>query len=68
MCTGCLDIVAEAWELSAHPDDDYALENENQYWKNEMWYVVDSKPDAGLYVGFNRDVDKDEVRRRVHDY
>lgn len=53
--------------IQVHPDDDYALERENQYGKNEMWYVVDSKPGAGLYVGFNRDVDRDEVSRRVQD-
>lgn len=53
--------------IQVHPDDDYALEKENQYGKNEMWYVVDSKPDSGLYVGFNRDVDSDEVRRRVQE-
>lgn len=51
--------------IQVHPDDDYALERENQYGKNEMWYVVDSKPGSGLYVGFNRTVNRDEVRRRV---
>lgn len=48
-----------------HPNDDYALEYENQYGKNEMWYVVDAKEDSALYVGFNRNVDKDEVGRSV---
>lgn len=51
--------------IQVHPDDDYALEHENQYGKNEMWYVVDSKPGAGLYVGFKRDVSREEVRERV---
>lgn len=51
--------------IQVHPDDDYALEQENQYGKNEMWYVVDSKPGSGLYVGFNRDVSREEVRERV---
>lgn len=51
--------------IQVHPDDDYALENENQYGKNEMWYVVDSKPGSGLYVGFNRDVSREEIRARV---
>ena len=32
-----------------------------------MWYVVDAKPGSGLYVGFNRDVDKEEVKRRLKD-
>jgi len=54
--------------IQVHPDDEYALEHENQYGKNEMWYVVDAKEGAGLYVGFNRDVDKDEVRRRVQNH
>lgn len=53
--------------IQVHPNDDYALEHENQYGKNEMWYVVDAKPGSGLYVGFNRDVDKEEVKRRLKD-
>ena len=53
--------------VQVHPNDDYALENENEYGKNEMWYVIDSEPGAGLYVGFNRDVDREEVEKRVQD-
>ena len=53
--------------VQVHPNDDYALENENEYGKNEMWYVIDSEPGAGLYVGFNRDVDRSEVERRVQE-
>ena len=53
--------------VQVHPYDDYALENENEYGKNEMWYVVDAEPGAGLYIGFNRDVEREEVRRRVTD-
>ena len=53
--------------VQVHPDDDYALENENQYGKNEMWYVIDAESGAGLYVGFNRDVSRDEVERRIAD-
>lgn len=53
--------------IQVHPDDDYALDCENQYGKNEMWYVIDSKPGAGLYVGFNRDVSPEEVSARVHE-
>lgn len=52
--------------VQIHPDDDYALENENEYGKNEMWYVIDSEPGAGLYVGFNRDVSRSEVEERIN--
>jgi mannose-6-phosphate isomerase class I/mannose-1-phosphate guanylyltransferase len=55
----------ENLSIQVHPDDDYALEYENQYGKNEMWYVIDSKPGSGLYVGFNKKVTKEEVRERV---
>lgn len=51
--------------IQVHPDDDYALEKENQYGKNEMWYVIDAEPGAGLYVGFNRDVTRAEVLHRI---
>jgi mannose-1-phosphate guanylyltransferase/mannose-6-phosphate isomerase len=53
--------------VQVHPNDDYALENENEYGKNEMWYVIDSEPGAGLYVGFSRDVSNEEVEKRVAD-
>lgn len=51
--------------VQVHPDDDYALENENEYGKNEMWYVIDSEPGAGLYIGFSKDVERKEVEKRV---
>ncbi len=53
--------------VQVHPDDDYALEHEASYGKNEMWYVMDSVPGAGLYVGFNRDVSREEVEAAVKD-
>lgn len=54
--------------IQVHPNDDYALENENEYGKNEMWYVIDSEPGAGLYVGFNKNVSREEVERKVADH
>lgn len=51
--------------IQVHPDDDYALTNENQYGKNEMWYVMDAMPGAGLYVGFKRDVTPSEVSEAI---
>ena len=53
--------------VQVHPNDDYALEFENEYGKNEMWYVMAAEPGAGLYVGFNRDVTAEEVASRVAD-
>ncbi len=36
----------QSLSIQIHPDDEYALENENEYGKNEMWYVVDCEPNA----------------------
>ncbi len=46
--------------VQVHPSDEYALKNENSYGKTEMWYVAEAEEGAGLYVGFNRDVSKEE--------
>lgn len=51
--------------VQVHPDDEYALSCENQYGKNEMWYVLDCEEGAGIYCGFNRDVTREEVKRRI---
>ena len=51
--------------VQVHPNDDYALEHENEYGKNEMWYVVDAEPGAGLYVGFRKDTSKEEIKQRL---
>ncbi|WP_295084248.1 type I phosphomannose isomerase catalytic subunit [Ruminococcus sp.] len=53
--------------VQVHPDDAYALQHENGYGKTEMWYVIDAEPGAGLYVGFNRDVSREEVAQRIKD-
>lgn len=57
----------QALSVQIHPDDDYALENEGEYGKNEMWYVVDCEPGASLYVGLKAAMTKDEIRRRISD-
>lgn len=57
----------ENLSVQVHPNDEYALVYENEYGKNEMWYVIDAKPGAGLYVGFNRAVSKEEVKHCIED-
>lgn len=57
----------ENLSVQVHPDDDYAMTNEGEYGKNEMWYVISSEEGAGLYVGFRRDVTAEEVIDAVGD-
>ena len=53
--------------IQVHPDDDYALKNEGEYGKTEMWYVVDCEDGAELIYGFNREVTKEEFEQRIKD-
>ena len=51
--------------VQVHPDDAYALENEGEYGKTEMWYVADCTEDAFLYYGFNKDITEEEFSMRI---
>ena len=51
--------------VQVHPDDEYALKNEGEYGKTEMWYVVDCDEGAELIYGFKHAVSKDEFEARI---
>ena len=53
--------------VQVHPSDDYALANEGQFGKTEMWYVVEADEGAGLYMGLERECDSDEFACAVAD-
>lgn len=53
--------------IQVHPDDEYALVHEQEYGKNELWYILEAEENAAVYRGFSRDVSKEEVRRRIED-
>ena len=40
--------------VQVHPGNRYALAEEHQYGKTEMWYVMDAGPNSFLYYGFKR--------------
>ncbi len=52
--------------VQVHPDDEYALANEGEYGKTEMWYVVDCDEDAKLIYGFNQDISRGEFLERIN--
>lgn len=53
--------------LQVHPSDEYALKNENQYGKTEMWYIIDAEEGAFLYYGFDHEISKEEFAKRIED-
>jgi len=47
----------QALSIQIHPDDEYG--------KNEMWYVLDAEPGAYLYCGLSRASSKEEIEERI---
>ena len=51
--------------IQVHPDNDYALKNENDFGKTEMWYIVEAEENAKLIYGFNKDLTKEEFEKAI---
>ncbi len=51
--------------VQVHPSDEYALANEGQFGKTEMWYILDAEEGAGIYYGFERDVTRAEMEEAI---
>lgn len=53
--------------VQVHPDDEYALKNEDSLGKTEMWYVLSAKKNSELIYGFKRNVSPEQVRQAIED-
>jgi mannose-6-phosphate isomerase len=53
--------------VQVHPDDSYALKNENCLGKTEMWYVLAVRKGASLVYGFNQDMDRERIQNALAD-
>lgn len=53
--------------VQVHPDDELAQRKYGQSGKTEMWHVIAAEPGAGLYVGFNQKVTKEQYVQAVED-
>lgn len=58
---------ADYLSVQVHPSDDYALKNEGQFGKTEMWYIVDCDEGAGIYLGLKKDTEKEVFKKAVED-
>ena len=57
----------ENLSVQVHPSDEYALINEHSFGKSEMWHIISADDGAGLYVGFNKDYQKEEIEKHLKD-
>lgn len=53
--------------VQVHPDDEYAMRNEGECGKTEMWYIIDCEPDSCLMYGLNRELSKEQFSRSIKD-
>lgn len=51
--------------VQVHPDDELARKRHNCNGKTEMWYILDTTPDAKIYAGLSRQLDPETYRRDV---
>ena len=51
--------------IQVHPSDDYALKNEGEFGKTEMWYIVEAEPDAELVFGLEGEYSKEIFDKAV---
>jgi mannose-6-phosphate isomerase len=46
--------------VQVHPDNTLAQQRHEQNGKTEIWYVIHAEENAGIYVGFNKPVNKQD--------
>lgn len=51
--------------VQVHPDDFYALKNEGQFGKTEMWHILDAEQGAQIYLGLNCSLTADEFFQAI---
>ena len=57
----------EDLSVQVHPDDAFALENEEDYGKTEVWFVLQADPGAFVYHGFNQNITKEQFVHGISD-
>ena len=55
----------ENLSVQVHPSDEYALKNENSFGKSEMWHIISADEGSGLYVGLNKDYQKEDIQKAL---
>lgn len=53
--------------VQVHPDDELAKQRHNCPGKTEMWHIIDTAPEAKIYVGLTEKITPDDYERRVAD-
>ncbi len=56
---------ADNLSVQVHPDDEKAMEWENQHGKTEMWYVVEADKNAKITYGVKENISKEVLKKAI---
>lgn len=51
--------------VQVHPNEEYAVFNENDHGKTEAWYILDAEEDARLILGFKEEISREKVKEAI---
>ncbi len=51
--------------IQVHPDDGTARRQGLSHGKTEMWFIMDSEPDASIYTGIKKQLTREEYKQKV---
>lgn len=54
--------------LQVHPGDTLAAKRHGSTGKTELWHIIDTAPDARIYIGLKEKITPEEYERRVADH
>ena len=58
---------ADDLSIQVHPDDEYALENEDSLGKTEMWYVMPAKGSSAIYLDWKQQMNVSLIHAAIGD-
>lgn len=53
--------------IQVHPDDETAVRLGEKHGKTEMWYIMDSAPEASLYCGLKQEITPETYKKMVEE-
>ncbi len=57
---------ADNLSIQVHPDDHYPRLKSGEMGKTEAWYILAAEPDAGIYLGLQPMVTRNEFEKALH--
>lgn len=57
----------ENLSIQVHPNNEYALKNEGENGKTEMWYILDCESDSKIIYGVKEEISQEKLNKKIED-